>query len=66
MVSGGHDGSVRVWDMRMYRVVQEINKCHERKYDEAVMGIALHPDLPFMATAGADCKINICEINLSS
>jgi len=64
LISGGHDGSVKIWDMRTHRVLQEVRSAHQRKFDEAVMSLALHPEAPFFASGGADCVVNIYELRL--
>lgn len=64
LISGGHDGSVKIWDMRTHRVLQEVRTAHQSKFDEAVMSIALHPEAPFFASGGADCVVNIYELRL--
>jgi striatin 1/3/4 len=66
LLTGGHDGSVRVWDLRTNRVVQEVRggTAHKVKYEEAVMGLAVHPDMPFFASGGADSLVNLYELNL--
>jgi len=37
------------WDMRTYKCFGEI-KAHEKKYDEAVMSIMVHPNHPVLVT----------------
>lgn len=64
MITGSHDGSVRIWDLRNYKNTAEIQKAHSRKYDEGVMCVATHNNIPFFASGGADCMINIYELNL--
>ena len=65
MLSGAHDGSVKVWDLRTYRPIQEIEGgvAHQRKYGEGVTFIAEHPEAPFFGTGGADCLVNLYELN---
>jgi striatin 1/3/4 len=65
MISGSHDGSVKVWDLRNYKTVGEVKAAHTKKYDEAVMCLTAHNNVPFFASGGADCLINIYELNLN-
>jgi striatin 1/3/4 len=66
LISAGNDGAVRIWDLRNHQLVQEVHQgvAHHKKYDEAVLGLAIHPEAPFFASAGADCIVNIYELNL--
>jgi len=38
----GHDGYLRIWDLRNYEVMQEY-KAHNEKYNESGMAVAHHP-----------------------
>ena len=74
LASGGHDCSVRFWDVLgqdgkngdkekdaknlSMSCVQEITS-HRRKADEGVLALAFHPTLPFMASAGADGVVKL-------
>jgi striatin 1/3/4 len=62
LISGSHDGTIKIWDLRNYKVTGEFTKAHQRKYDEGVMCIAAHSKMPFFASGGADCTINIYEL----
>ncbi|KAI0306730.1 WD40-repeat-containing domain protein [Multifurca ochricompacta] len=54
LVSGGHDCSIRFWDILGTKAcVQEVTS-HRRKASEGVLDVQFHPSLPFMASAGAD------------
>jgi len=54
LVSGGHDCSVRFWDILGTKAcIQEITS-HRKKANEGVLDVQFHPSLPFMASAGAD------------
>ncbi len=63
LITGSHDGSIKIWDLRNYKQVGEVAQAHSKKYDESVMCIALHNKIPFFASGGADCVINIFELN---
>ncbi|CAL8069546.1 unnamed protein product [Calicophoron daubneyi] len=60
LFTGGHDASVRVWDLETRACVQEMTN-HRVKNAEAVHAVALHPQLPLAASAGADaiCKVYV-------
>ena len=59
LVSGGHDCSVRFWDLLNKRTcIQEITS-HRTKADEGVLDVEFHPSLPFMASAGADGVVKL-------
>lgn len=47
-------------------MVQEVKNlvAHKAKYDEGVMGLAVHPDMPIFASGGADCLVNLYDLNL--
>lgn len=40
MITGSHDGSIKIWDLRNYRNVAEIQKAHNKKFDEGVLCVA--------------------------
>ncbi|KAF9315250.1 hypothetical protein BG003_003206 [Podila horticola] len=61
LCSGGHDGSVRLWDMASSSktCLQEFTS-HRRKGDEGVCAVQYHRSFPdVLATAGADLTIKI-------
>ncbi|KAI0048232.1 striatin-3 [Auriscalpium vulgare] len=54
LVSGGHDCSIRFWDILGSKAcIQEVTS-HRKKANEGVLDVQFHPSLPFMASAGAD------------
>ncbi|KAL5040121.1 hypothetical protein BDV3_002495 [Batrachochytrium dendrobatidis] len=58
-VSGGHDCSLRWWDLGTRRCIQE-QSSHRRKYDEGVWSVAYHPYFgDVMASGGSDgtCRV---------
>ncbi|ETW85655.1 hypothetical protein HETIRDRAFT_438374 [Heterobasidion irregulare TC 32-1] len=59
LLSGGHDCSIRFWDILGTRAcVQEITS-HREKAHEGVLDVQFHPSLPFMASAGADGVVKL-------
>ncbi len=60
LVSGGHDSSVRFWDMAAAKACIQEFTSHRRKADEAVCTVRYHPGgLPWMASGGADSLVKI-------
>lgn len=57
-LSQGHDCSIRLWDLESRACVQEMT-CHRVKNNESIHAVAMHPTMPFAASAGADaiCKV---------
>ncbi|MCP9264786.1 Strn protein [Dirofilaria immitis] len=53
LLSGSHDGSLRLWNMEKRICLQEI-AAHRKKFDSAVMTVAFHPSRPLIGSAGAD------------
>ena len=74
MVSGGHDGHLKVWDLRKVGAPDSdgesqqtepifvLEDAHKKKYDEGVQGLQIHPSQPFVATGGADSIIQVFEL----
>lgn len=58
LLSGGHDSSLRLWDIAKKSCLQEISS-HRKKYDEAVHSVIFHPFLPYVASGGADASVKI-------
>jgi len=42
LVTGSHDGSLKVWDIRNYKVVSEQASAHQKKFDEGVLCLSTH------------------------
>ncbi|KAL7409553.1 striatin-3-like protein [Mrakia frigida] len=53
LVSGGHDSSLRIWDLDTKTFVQEIT-LHRRNKDQGVLAVSMHPKRKVLASAGAD------------
>ncbi|KAI7901369.1 WD40-repeat-containing domain protein [Cokeromyces recurvatus] len=58
MVSGGHDSSIRLWDLSKKTCVQEFS-AHRRKGDEGVLNVKFHPTYPWLISGGADGIVKI-------
>ena len=65
VITGSHDGTIKIWDLRNHKCIAQVSKAHGRKYDEGVMCIDSHSSTPFFASGGADCVVNIYELNLN-
>lgn len=53
LLSGSHDGSIRLWDAEKRICLQEI-AAHRKKLSSGVMALAFHPSRPLIGSAGAD------------
>ena len=76
LISAGHDGTVKLWDLRsgsspktplidyVSPANQGYGRAHGRKFDEGVMCLSVHPDSssPFFASGGADSLVNVYEL----
>lgn len=60
LVSGGHDCSVRFWDLLGSRACLQEMTNHRKKADEGVLDVEFHQSLPFLASAGADGVVKLC------
>ncbi|CAG8754400.1 17715_t:CDS:2, partial [Racocetra persica] len=54
LISGGHDSSIRLWDIVSTRQCVQEFVSHRRKSDEGVLCVEYHRSLPWMASGGAD------------
>lgn len=63
MYTGGHDGSLKVWDLRQLSDMVCVNEYsgHQPKYDEYIHHLTLHPKLPMLVSSGADGKITVFD-----
>ena len=69
IISGSHDGSIKVWDLRKssdsstnWVPLCSVETAHEKKYDEGVQCIVVHPTQPFLASGGADSLVKMFEM----
>lgn len=58
LLSGSHDGNLRVWDLRKYKCVSDL-PIHLRKYDEGVLCLALQENV--LAVGGADGLVKVYQ-----
>ncbi|CEF70346.1 Striatin-3 [Strongyloides ratti] len=58
LLSGSHDGSLRLWNIEKRTCIQEIG-AHRKKFDMSVMSVAFHPSRPIIGSAGADSLAKI-------
>uniref|UniRef100_A0AC35U8H8 WD_REPEATS_REGION domain-containing protein n=1 Tax=Rhabditophanes sp. KR3021 TaxID=114890 RepID=A0AC35U8H8_9BILA len=65
LLSGCHDGSLRLWNMEKRTCLQEI-AAHRKKFDMSVMSVAFHPSRPIIGSAGADSLAKIYTSQKSS
>lgn len=62
LVSVGHDGSLRVWDIRTFNCNQEMGLAI-KKYDESINDVAISNNYQCLASAGANGQIKILRNN---
>ena len=72
LVTGGHDSCLKVWDLSQIgtnaddsaspALLVSLENVHQRKYDEGVLGLAIHPSLSCLVTGGADSVIQVYEM----
>lgn len=60
MVTGGHDGSLRVWSIAERHCVFE-QSAHRPKFNEALHRVLYHPSRNFIASGGADGLVKVFQ-----
>ena len=58
MLTASVDCTVRLWDLAKKTSLQEFAG-HRKRSDEGVCAVASHPDLPIVASAGADGVVRL-------
>lgn len=58
VLSASVDCSVRLWDLQRKTSLQDLNG-HRQRSNEGVTHVASHPELPIIASAGADGVVRI-------
>ncbi|XP_008187002.1 katanin p80 WD40 repeat-containing subunit B1 isoform X1 [Acyrthosiphon pisum] len=58
IASGDEDGCVKIWDLRVGRMIHVFNKLH----NGTVTSIQFHPLVFLLASSGTDKKINILDL----
>lgn len=59
LVSGGHDCSVRFWDLFNTRACVYETPSHRHKGNEGVLAVEFHPKLMILASSGADGVVKL-------
>jgi len=57
-ISGSHDGSIRCWDIRIFKLLFDI-PAHRKKYDDGCLSILSVKENNLIITSGADGLIKI-------
>ena len=58
LVTGGHDGSLRFWDLRTKICTQDLLNAHRRKGDEGIWDVSLRRE-GWCASAGSDGVVKV-------
>ncbi|KAM6972780.1 LOW QUALITY PROTEIN: striatin [Aplochiton taeniatus] len=58
LMSGSHDGSIRLWSMESKVCIQEFT-AHRKKSDESIHDVAFHPTKCYIGSAGADALAKV-------
>ena len=61
MVTAGSDSSVRLWDLRNLKILDEV-KAHRRKDDDSIFEIRFDPSSKLVASCGADGALKIFHL----
>lgn len=60
LVSCGHDGNLRFWDLRKYKCVSDV-AVHMKKYDESALCLSQSKDEGLLCVGGADGLIKVMQ-----
>ena len=58
ILTASTDCTVRLWDMNKETSIQELGG-HRKRSDEGVCAVTCHPELPVIASAGADGVVRL-------
>ncbi len=58
LVSCGHDGNLRFWDLRKYKFISDV-AVHMKKYDEGALCLAQNKEEDQLCVGGADGLVKI-------
>jgi striatin 1/3/4 len=58
VITASVDCTLRVWDLSKKTSVQDLQG-HRSRAGEGVVGVASHPELPIIASAGADGVVRL-------
>ncbi len=64
LLSGSHDGSLRCWDIRIFKLLYDI-PAHRKKYDEGLLSINTYQNEKLVITTGSDGLIKVFQFNNS-
>lgn len=59
VVSGGHDCSLRFWDLLSTRTCVQELATHRLMAKEGILAVKYHPTLPYVVTSGADGLVKL-------
>lgn len=67
LITGAHDGSIKVWDaskIDQKQLVESGNhqQAHELKYEEGTQCLVWHKSQPMVASGGADGLVKVFEL----
>ena len=63
MVSAGHDGSVRIWDIRTFQLLHDVS-ANRRKFDEGTLAVSVCGQMQLLAAGGADSNVKLFSLGL--
>lgn len=59
IASASHDCQIRMWDLKMYRCIQDLQGTHRKKLDEGILSLRFHRTMGLLASGGADSVVRI-------
>jgi striatin 1/3/4 len=61
LISGSHDGSIRVWDIHSKRCVQDMSNEHRVKNDEGIHCIEHHSSKNIFSSSASDSIVKLFQ-----